>query len=42
VHLDAVRFTDALPTDRRHDAKVDYPALRRLLAETFDEQPISA
>jgi acyl-CoA synthetase (AMP-forming)/AMP-acid ligase II len=42
VHLDAVRFTDALPTDRRHDAKVDYPALRRLLAETFDEQSISA
>lgn len=29
--IDAVHFVDALPVDPRHNAKVDYPALRRLL-----------
>lgn len=33
AHLDAVHFTSTLPTDRRHHAKVDYPALHRLLDE---------
>lgn len=28
---DVVRFVPALPVDRRHNAKIDYPALRRLL-----------
>lgn len=29
--LDAVRVYDSLPVDKRHNAKIDYPALRRLL-----------
>lgn len=29
--VDAVRLIDRLPVDRRHNAKIDYPALRRLL-----------
>lgn len=29
--IDAVRCLPALPVDRRHNAKIDYPALRRLL-----------
>lgn len=28
---DAIRFVHELPVDRRHNAKIDYPALRRLL-----------
>jgi acyl-CoA synthetase (AMP-forming)/AMP-acid ligase II len=31
--LDAVRILPRIPTDRRHNAKIDYPALRRLLDE---------
>ena len=29
--LDEIRLVDAIPVDRRHNAKVDYPALKRLL-----------
>lgn len=29
--IDAVRVVEALPVDRRHNAKIDYPALQRLL-----------
>lgn len=32
AHIDAVVFVDAIPLDRRHRSKVDYPALRRLVA----------
>jgi acyl-CoA synthetase (AMP-forming)/AMP-acid ligase II len=31
AHIAQVRFVDAMPVDTRHNAKVDYPALRRLL-----------
>ncbi len=31
AHLDAVRSFPHLPVDRRHNAKIDYPALRHLL-----------
>lgn len=31
--IDAVRCLPALPVDKRHNAKIDYPALRRLLGE---------
>ena len=31
ARLDAVREVPALPVDRRHNAKIDYPALRKLL-----------
>lgn len=31
AELDAVRLVKRLPLDRRHNAKVDYPALRRML-----------
>lgn len=31
ANLDAVRVLPRMPVDRRHNAKVDYPALRRLL-----------
>jgi hypothetical protein len=29
--LDEIRIYPRLPVDRRHNAKIDYPALRRLL-----------
>ena len=32
AHIDAIRFLKRVPVDRRHNAKVDYPALHRLLA----------
>jgi acyl-CoA synthetase (AMP-forming)/AMP-acid ligase II len=31
AHLDAVRVVPRIPVDRRHNAKVDYPALKKLL-----------
>jgi hypothetical protein len=31
AHLDAVRVVPRIPVDRRHNAKVDYPALMKLL-----------
>ena len=31
AHLGAILFVRTLPVDRRHNAKIDYPALRRLL-----------
>jgi acyl-CoA synthetase (AMP-forming)/AMP-acid ligase II len=31
AHLDAVKIYPALPVDRRHNAKIDYPALHQLL-----------
>lgn len=31
ANLDAIRVLPRLPVDKRHDAKIDYPALRRLL-----------
>ena len=31
ANLDAVQILPSLPVDRRHNAKIDYPALRRLL-----------
>jgi len=31
AHLDAIRYVPRIPVDRRHNAKVDYPALLRLL-----------
>jgi len=31
AQIDEVRFVEALPVDKRHNAKIDYPALRRLL-----------
>ena len=31
--LDEVRLVSALPLDRRHNAKIDYPALRRLASQ---------
>jgi hypothetical protein len=29
--LDAIHVYDHLPVDKRHNAKIDYPALRQLL-----------
>ncbi|HEX2099922.1 MAG TPA: AMP-binding protein [Candidatus Synoicihabitans sp.] len=31
AHLDEVMFLERIPVDPRHNAKIDYPALRRLL-----------
>ena len=31
AHVDEVRVVSRLPVDRRHNAKIDYPALRRML-----------
>ncbi len=31
AHLDAIRVVQHIPMDRRHNAKVDYPSLRKLL-----------
>jgi acyl-CoA synthetase (AMP-forming)/AMP-acid ligase II len=31
AHIARVRFLDVMPVDKRHNAKIDYPALRRLL-----------
>jgi acyl-CoA synthetase (AMP-forming)/AMP-acid ligase II len=31
AELDEIRILDKMPVDRRHNAKIDYPALRRLL-----------
>jgi acyl-coenzyme A synthetase/AMP-(fatty) acid ligase len=33
AHLDAIRVVDRLPVDRRHNGKIDYPALARLLEQ---------
>lgn len=33
--ISTIRFLTAIPVDKRHNAKIDYPALRRLL----DDQP---
>jgi acyl-CoA synthetase (AMP-forming)/AMP-acid ligase II len=30
--VDAVKFVKAIPVDKRHNSKIDYPALRRMLA----------
>ena len=32
ARLDRILFVDAIPVDARHNAKVDYPALERLLS----------
>jgi hypothetical protein len=32
AHLAGVQIVDRVPVDTRHNAKVDYPALRELLA----------
>jgi acyl-CoA synthetase (AMP-forming)/AMP-acid ligase II len=32
AHIERIQFMDAIPVDRRHNAKVDYGALRRRLA----------
>ena len=32
AHVAEVRYIRALPMDQRHNAKIDYPALRRMLA----------
>ena len=34
AHLDAVERVDEIPRDRRHNAKVDVPALRALLSRS--------
>jgi len=34
AHLDAILFLDHLPVDRRHNAKIDYPALKALLQKS--------
>jgi acyl-CoA synthetase (AMP-forming)/AMP-acid ligase II len=31
AHLDEIRIFPAIPVDKRHNAKIDYPALRQLL-----------
>ena len=31
AHIEQVRFVRRMPVDRRHNAKIDYPALRRAL-----------
>ena len=31
AHIDEVRVWDRVPVDNRHNAKIDYPALRRKL-----------
>jgi olefin beta-lactone synthetase len=31
AHIGGVRFVDTMPVDRRHNAKIDYPALKRAL-----------
>lgn len=31
AHVDEVRFLTTLPVDKRHNAKIDYPALRKIL-----------
>ena len=33
ARIDEVRIVEKLPLDRRHNAKVDYPALRRMLGD---------
>ena len=33
AHLDAIRVVGSLPVDRRHNGKIDYPALARLLEQ---------
>lgn len=32
AHIDELRFLKRIPVDRRHNAKVDYPALQRMLS----------
>jgi acyl-CoA synthetase (AMP-forming)/AMP-acid ligase II len=32
AHIDEIRFLKRIPVDRRHNAKVDYPALQRMLS----------
>lgn len=34
AHLDAIRVMPHIPVDRRHNAKIDYPALTKLLERT--------
>lgn len=33
AHVDSVRILKRLPVDRRHNAKIDYPALRQMLEQ---------
>jgi acyl-CoA synthetase (AMP-forming)/AMP-acid ligase II len=33
AHIDAVRALDRIPVDKRHNAKIDYPALFKLLGQ---------
>ncbi|MBV8669111.1 MAG: AMP-binding protein [Candidatus Eremiobacteraeota bacterium] len=33
ARIDAIRFLHRIPVDRRHNAKIDYPALRRVLTK---------
>jgi olefin beta-lactone synthetase len=36
ANLDIIRLCRRIPVDRRHNAKIDYPALRRLLSNNRD------
>jgi acyl-CoA synthetase (AMP-forming)/AMP-acid ligase II len=31
AHIEQIRFVENMPVDKRHNAKIDYPALRRVL-----------
>lgn len=35
--LDEIRLVETIPVDQRHNAKVDYPALKRLLQEDIEK-----
>lgn len=35
AQVDEVRFMEALPVDKRHNAKIDYPELRRRLGSSI-------
>lgn len=37
--IDAIQVYRHLPVDKRHNAKIDYPALNRLLARSAQEKP---
>jgi hypothetical protein len=34
AHVERIQFMDAIPVDRRHNAKVDYGTLRRRLSRS--------
>ncbi len=39
THLDELRVCDRIPVDKRHNAKIDYPSLYRLLDQGAGENP---